>query len=126
MYYWNIRKLKEQNITIILITHDRHLAGDLTDYYLELDEFLNYLFYKVGENKDIIHRRLKVLLNPDVDYLRFALIAAIWTFAPLIGIVVVIRDYHRQYIKSLFTSRCNIGVLCKLLQYLVNIYRLYG
>lgn len=46
-----LRKLKEQNITIILITHDRHLAEDLTDYYLELDEFLNYLFYKVGENK---------------------------------------------------------------------------
>ncbi|HHU56445.1 MAG TPA: ATP-binding cassette domain-containing protein [Acholeplasmataceae bacterium] len=46
-----LRKLKEQNITIILITHDRHLAEDLTDYYLELDEFLNYSFYKVGENK---------------------------------------------------------------------------
>jgi len=35
----------------------------------------------------------KVLLNPDVDYLRFALIAAILVglLAPLIGIVVVIR-----------------------------------
>ncbi|HEY8445389.1 MAG TPA: metal ABC transporter ATP-binding protein [Bacilli bacterium] len=46
-----LKGLKEQHITIILITHDKDFAHDLTDYYLELDEFLNYSFYKVGDKK---------------------------------------------------------------------------
>lgn len=46
-----LKNLKEQKITIILITHDKKLTRDLTDYYLELDEFLNYSFYKVGDKE---------------------------------------------------------------------------
>lgn len=44
-----IKKLKEDKITIIFITHDTDFVQDLSDYYLELDEVLHYSFYKAGE-----------------------------------------------------------------------------
>lgn len=44
-----LRQLKEHDITIILVTHDEALVNKLSDYVLELDETLDYTFYKVGE-----------------------------------------------------------------------------
>jgi len=44
-----ILNLKKEKITIIFITHDTFFTEGLTDYYLELDEVLNYSFYKAGD-----------------------------------------------------------------------------
>lgn len=43
-----LEKLKEKQITIILVTHDKDFASNLTDYYLQLEENDNYSFSKVG------------------------------------------------------------------------------
>jgi zinc transport system ATP-binding protein len=40
-----LRELKEKHITIILVTHDTSFVKDITDYYLELDDVMDYSFY---------------------------------------------------------------------------------
>ncbi len=47
--YQILKKLKEEKITIILITHDQDFAKDLYDYILHLDEYTNYTFTKMEE-----------------------------------------------------------------------------
>ncbi len=44
-----LRKLKNQKITIIMITHHMDFALDLAQYILHLDEILDYSIEKVGE-----------------------------------------------------------------------------
>ncbi|MFA6627249.1 MAG: metal ABC transporter ATP-binding protein [Bacilli bacterium] len=44
-----LKKLKNQKITIIMITHHLEFATELADYLLHLDEILDYSFEKVGE-----------------------------------------------------------------------------
>lgn len=44
-----ISNLKKEKITIVFITHETGFTKGLTDYYLKLDEVLNYSFYKAGE-----------------------------------------------------------------------------
>ena len=44
------RKLKEDGITIILVSHDMDFCSDLTDYYLVLNELGEYDFKKAGED----------------------------------------------------------------------------
>lgn len=44
-----LRKLKNQKITIIMITHNMGFALDLAQYILHLDEILDYSIEKVGE-----------------------------------------------------------------------------
>lgn len=39
-----LKELKEKKITIILVTHDKELTKDITDYYLELDDVKDYAF----------------------------------------------------------------------------------
>lgn len=39
-----LKSLKEKGITIILVTHDKLLTQDMTDYYLELDDVKDYSF----------------------------------------------------------------------------------
>lgn len=46
-----LKKLKNEKITIIMITHSTDFAYDLADYVLHLDEILDYSFQKVGEAK---------------------------------------------------------------------------
>lgn len=39
-----LKTLKTKGITIILVTHDKLLTKDMTDYYLELDDVKDYTF----------------------------------------------------------------------------------
>lgn len=39
-----LKKLKERKITIILVTHDNTFVSDLTDYYLNLDDVMDFSF----------------------------------------------------------------------------------
>ena len=48
--YEILRKLKNDGITIILVSHDMDFCSDLTDYYLVLNELGEYDFIKAGEN----------------------------------------------------------------------------
>lgn len=41
--------LKEESITIILVSHDMDFCSDITDYYLVLNELGEYDFKKAGE-----------------------------------------------------------------------------
>ncbi len=43
-----LKKLKEQSITIILVSHDMDYCSDITDYYLNFNELGEYEFEKVG------------------------------------------------------------------------------
>lgn len=47
--YEILKKLKEDGITIMLVSHDMEFCSDLTDYYLVLNELGEYEFTKVGE-----------------------------------------------------------------------------
>ena len=47
--YEILKKLKEDGITIMLVSHDMEFCNDLTDYYLVLNELGEYEFSKVGE-----------------------------------------------------------------------------
>lgn len=47
--YETLKKLKEDGITIILVSHDMDFCSDLTDYYLILNELGEYDFIKAGE-----------------------------------------------------------------------------
>lgn len=47
--YEILKKLKEDGITIMLVSHDMDFCSDLTDYYLVLNELGEYEFTKVGE-----------------------------------------------------------------------------
>lgn len=44
-----LKRLKEESITIILVSHDMDFCSDITDYYLNLNELGEYEFKKVGE-----------------------------------------------------------------------------
>ena len=48
--YEILKKLKNDGITIILVSHDMDFCSDLTDYYLVLNELGEYDFIKAGEN----------------------------------------------------------------------------
>lgn len=48
--YEILKKLKEDGITIILVSHDMDFCSDLTDYYLVLNELGEYDFKKAGED----------------------------------------------------------------------------
>jgi len=48
--YEILKKLKEDGITIILVSHDMNFCSDLTDYYLVLNELGEYDFKKAGED----------------------------------------------------------------------------
>ena len=48
--YEILKKLKEDGITIILVSHDMDFCSDLTDYYLVLNELGEYDFNKAGED----------------------------------------------------------------------------
>ena len=48
--YETLKKLKEDGITIILVSHDMDFCSDLTDYYLILNELGEYDFIKAGED----------------------------------------------------------------------------
>lgn len=43
-----LKRLKNQKITIIMITHDAEYTNDLADYILHLDEILDYSLEKTG------------------------------------------------------------------------------
>ncbi|MGI6710286.1 MAG: metal ABC transporter ATP-binding protein [Bacilli bacterium] len=47
--YQILKELKEEKITIILISHDIKFVEGLSDYYLFLDDSLTYSFKKAGE-----------------------------------------------------------------------------
>lgn len=47
--YQILKELKNEKITIILISHDLKFVDGLTDYYLFLDDSLSYSFKKAGE-----------------------------------------------------------------------------
>lgn len=44
-----LSQLKEEGITIILVSHDMEYCNDLTDYYLILNELGDFEFKKAGE-----------------------------------------------------------------------------
>lgn len=44
-----LKLLKEDSITIILVSHDMTFCNDITDYYLNLNELGEYDFLKAGE-----------------------------------------------------------------------------
>ena len=44
-----LANLKEEGITIILVSHDMEYCNDLTDYYLNLNELGEFEFSKAGE-----------------------------------------------------------------------------
>lgn len=44
-----LKRLKEESITIILVSHDMNFCSDITDYYLNLNELGEYEFKKAGD-----------------------------------------------------------------------------
>ncbi len=51
--YQILKQLKNEKITIILITHDQEFAKDLYDHLLHLDEDTNYTFTTIGDDKNV-------------------------------------------------------------------------